>query len=105
MSELSALNKTCSNVVTDKVRLISPSEYYNMSPNYTGTKSSTYSSWPYCNSSSCGASNGWWWTMDSSSSSYTAGIEYAQLVLNTGVIYGVNGQAEYGVRPVITIIK
>lgn len=105
MSELSALNKTCSNVVTDKVRLISPSEYYNMSPNYTGTKSSTYSSWLYCNSSSCGASNGWWWTMGSSSSSYTAGIEYAQLVLNTGVIYGVNGQAEYGVRPVITIIK
>ena len=79
MNELNVLGKTsnCSKQVSDKVRLITYSEYYNMSPHYTSTSSnypnvgnitkisttSDYESWLYCNSNKCGNTSGYWWTM------------------------------------------
>ena len=68
MSELTVLGKTreCSKTVSDKVRLISYSEYWNMSPYYSGINSNypnveeikrikdNYDTWLYCSSSNCG---------------------------------------------------
>ena len=117
MSELNALGKEneCTNQVSDKVRLISYSENYNMSPYYTSQDAnypnvenikkilsdSDYSSWLYCRSTSCGDSNGYWWTMGS----YSNGAGAAHYVGSSGnfslsyVVYA------FGVRPVITIVK
>ena len=122
MSELNALGKTeeCATQVSDKVRLISPSEYWNMSPYYSGTDnnypnthsitrittSSDYATWLYCNSTSCGNSSGNWWTMGALSGSRTDFVEFTRIVnyignLNgAGVVNNANG-----VRPVVTIVK
>ena len=123
MSELSALGKTssCTTKVTDKVRLISYSEYYNMSPYYKSTNSrypnvgnyitkilssSDYASWLYCSSTSCGDSTGYWWPMGSYSSSLAHGVQVAQRVSSDGGLYsGSDGSTPHGVRPVITIVK
>ncbi len=124
MSELNVLGKTsdCSKQVSDKVRLISSSEYYNMSPYYETeddnypnvnhyikplSKTSDYESWLYCKSTNCGSSYYWgaWWTMNSS---FGSDINTAHEVNVDGggflSIKGV-GAALFSVRPVITIIK
>ena len=119
MSELNILGKAqeCSNQVSDKVRLISKSEYYNMSPYYTSTDSnypnvgnitkisttSDYESWLYCSSNACGNTNGYWGTMGSFS--YTG----ADFVRSACIVYGggdlKSKRGELGVRPVVTIVK
>ena len=120
ISELSSLGKvsSCSSKVSDKVRLISRSEYYNMSPYYTSTSSSypnvenitkisttsDYASWLYCSSSSCGSSVGnigWWWTMGAES--YSTPV--AHQVYSFGNFGFIGVMVEAGVRPVITIVK
>ena len=99
MSELNALGKAqeCSNQVSDKVRLISYSEYYNMSPFYSSidnnypnvenitrlTKTSNYALWLYCDYSTCGNSNGNWWTMGSFSGANASYIRDARYVVIT----------------------
>ena len=119
MSELNALGKTqeCSKQVSDKVRLISYSEYYNMSTYYTSTSSSypnvenitkvagNYTSWLYCSSYACGSGNGYWWTMGSSSSASAAYVGYAYTVNSDGYLDYYRDMYAYGVRPVITIVK
>ena len=121
MNELNALGKIeeCTNQVSDKVRLISYSEYHNMSPYYTSqdanypnveniTKISTtsdYASWLYCSSNVCGNSNGYWWTMGSSSLANANRLRNARLVDSSGNVYSHYGEYVFGVRPVITIVK
>ena len=121
MSELNALGKTpsCSKQVSDKVRLISYSEYYNMSPYYTSTSSSypnvenitkisttsDYATWLYCSSNACGASNGYWWAMGSSSGASADYVRYARLVNSDGRLLSPYVDKAFGVRPVITIVK
>ena len=120
MSELSALGKTeeCSKQVSDKVRLITESEYWNMSPYYSGTNnsypnthsitrmttSSDYATWLYCNGTTCGDSNGYWWTMGASSGSYAYRVQEARYV-TSGSFNNSSGQNAHGLRPVITIVK
>ena len=121
MSELNALGKAqeCSNQVSDKVRLISYSEYYNMSPFYSSidnnypnvenitrlTKTSNYALWLYCSYSTCGNSNGWWWTMGSFSGANASYIRDARYVVSGGGLGHYYGDSAIGVRPVITIVK
>lgn len=122
MSELNALGKTeeCANQVSDKVRLISPSEYWNMSPYYSGTNSSypnthsitrlttssDYATWLYCNGTSCGNnSSGTWWTMGAFSSSNASYVTLASYVLSDGRLICSRGENAFGVRPVVTIVK
>ena len=121
MSELNALGKTsnCANQVSDKVRLISYSEYYNMSPYpyYNSTSSSypnvenitkvteNHTSWLYCDSSACGNSRGYWWGMGSCSYSGAPYVSYARFVVGGGYLSDTNGLGSYAVRPVITIVK
>ena len=125
MSELNALgkNSSCTTQVSDKVRLISYSEYWNMSPYYESednnypnvgqyikrlSKTSDYASWLYCSSTNCGSSTymGAWWTMSSSFGSDAPFTTYAVNVDGGGFlsIYGVVA-APFGVRPVITVVK
>ena len=103
---------------TDYVRLITYSEYWNLSPYYSGTnssypnvsgitrisKSSDYSNWLYCSSSKCGK-YGYWWTMASYSVSDSVGVVYARYVHSSGDLYNDYGEYANGVRPVITIKK
>ena len=121
MSELNALGKTeaCTNQVSDKVRLISPSEYYNMTPYYTSTDSNypnvenitkisndgDYASWLYCSSSNCGNAGGDWWIMGSYSYYLANSVKDARYVSSSGYLNGYNGEIANGVRPVITIVK
>ena len=121
MSELNVLGKesSCMTQVSDKVRLISNSEYYNMSPKYTSQDAnypnvenikkilsdSDYSSWLYCDSTSCGNSDGVWWTMGSFSDAYTGYVSFVCDVHGDGGLESLNGEFAFGVRPVITIIK
>ena len=121
MSELNVLGKAsnCSKQVSDKVRLISYSEYYNMTPYYTNidanypnveniTKISSdgdYASWLYCNSNVCGDRHGYWWTMSSYSGSQVYNVgdardDYGSGYLSTGL-----GEYSIGIRPVVTIVK
>ena len=121
MSELNALGKSsnCSKQVSDKVRLITYSEYYNMSPYYTSTSgsypnvenitkistTSDYASWLYCSSNRCGNSSGIWWTMGSYSDDRAYNVGYARLVNSSGYLSYYYGESAYGVRPVITVVK
>ena len=121
MSELSELGKTssCTTQVSDKVRLITISEYYNMTPYYTTTssdypnvekitkisKTSDYASWLYCNSSICGDSSGWWWTMGSYHGGFASSVRKVRNVNSGGALGGNNGPTVHGVRPVITVVK
>ena len=116
ITELNQMGKSykCNTVVSDKVRLISPSEYYNMSPKYTTTDSiypnvqnitklssdSDYASWLYS------SSIGYWWTMGA----YYGNTYYD----NLQSVYAVDSDGKLGrlysfytryIRPVITIIK
>ena len=123
MSELNALGKSskCSKQVSDKVRLISYSEYYNMTPYYTNidanypnvenitrlTKTSDYASWLYCDTISCGSEKykGNWWTMGSYSGADAFHVRIARYVYSVGFLSSYRGEYAFGVRPVITIIK
>ena len=114
---------SCSNYETDCVRLITNSEYWNLSPYYSEKENasypnvsgitklsseSDYANWLYCNSSKCGSSNnykGLWWTMASYSDSYSDGVKYVRIVNSFGNLYIDYGEYTYGVRPVITIKK
>ena len=122
-SELHALGKEneCTNYKSYKVRLISSSEYYNMSPYYTGedanypnvenitriSTASDYASWLYCSSSACGrSSDGWWWTMHShSSATFASYVKFSRYVVGKGYFNDNLSENAYGVRPVITIVK
>ena len=104
---------------TDYVRLITYSEYFNLSPYYSETDSnypnvsgitrlstgSDYSEWLYCSSSSCGNSSVYWWTMASYSYSATNIVRYAYMVDIGGYLKFAVSANTYGVRPVITIKK
>ena len=121
MSELNVLGKIqeCSKQVSDKVRLISYSEYYNMSPFYTNiinnypnvenitriSSSEEYSSWLYCNSNKCGNSSGTWWTMGSFFYSEINFVRYANFVTAPGFLLNGLGVNSNAVRPVITVVK
>lgn len=122
MSELNALGTTfnCSNQVSDKVRLISYSEYYNMTPYYTNidanypnvenitrlSKTGDYAAWLYCSSSVCGtSSNGLWWTMGAYYNNITDYVRLARVVNNDGKLFDYYTHHSFGVRPIITIIK
>lgn len=121
MSELNVLGKEslCITQVSDKVRLISESEYYNMSPYYTSQDAnypnvenitkilsdSDYASWLYCSSNVCGNSNGYWWTMGSFSYARVDTVRHARNVTSDGTLRSGYGAFAYGVRPIITIVK
>ena len=114
---------------TDYVRLITYSEYWNLSPYYSGTDakypnvseitrmstSSDYANWLYCNSSKCGASNnflGYWWTMtsypggNSNNAKNAINVMYARDVYSDGYLGAGNiWDDDLSVRPVITIKK
>ena len=110
---------SCNSYETDYVRLITNSEYWNLSPRYDGkdtnypnvsgiTRLSTdsdYKDWLYCKSNKCGRSDGYWWTMASSSRSDSYGVMGARAVFSSGDLYNNNGEYAFGVRPVITIKK
>ena len=104
---------------TDYVRLITESEFWNISPYYSGTdarypnitgitrlsKSSDYANWLYCKSNKCGRSDGQWWTMASFSYSGSEYFRLARIVYSSGVLVNGSGKTAYGVRPVITVRK
>ena len=110
---------SCDNYEIDYVRLITNSEYWNLSPRYDGTDtnypnisgitrlstSSDYANWLYCNSSKCGSSDGKWWTMASYSFSYPGYVRIARTVSPFGNFNSNDGELTLGVRPVITIKK
>ena len=117
MSELNALGKIeeCTNQVSDKVRLITFSEYWNMSPYYSETSSiypnthsitrlttsSDYATWLYNPSNS---SIGWWWTMGASASAAYY-VQFASNVSSSGDMNDNPSEYALGLRPVITIVK
>ena len=119
-TEIEKINwASCSRYETDYVRLITYSEYWNISPWYSGTDSNypnvsgitrlstsgDYAEWLYCQSSKCGNSSGYWWTMASYSGSRSDVVREARNVNSSGNL-GINrGEYAYGVRPVITIKK
>ena len=115
MSELNALGKEneCTEYKSYEARLISYSEYHNMSPYYTSqdanypnveniTKISTtsdYASWLY------NSSIKWWWTMGSYSYAYGSSVSTVRSVSSSGDLNGGSGEHAGGVRPVVTIVK
>ena len=104
---------------TDYVRLITYSEYWNLSPYYSGTNTSypnvsgitrlstnsDYANWLYCNSNKCGRSDGFWWIITSFSSRNSTSDKAAIVVTSSGGFPNSSGEFVYGVRPVITIKK
>ena len=110
---------------TDYVRLITYSEYWNLSPKNSGTNDSypnvsaitrlstsgDYRKWLYCRSSECGGTvnvyKGIWWTMQSyfilRNDDYRT--RYAYMIYHDGDIISETSDTLYGVRPVITIKK
>ena len=123
-TEIDKINgASCSNgYETDYVRLITYSEYWNLSPYYSETEDasypnvsgitrlpseSDYANWLYCNSNKCGgtAYPGYWWTMASYSHSYTGSVWSARDVNSSGTLDYSPGKHAFGVRPVITVRK
>ena len=113
---------SCSNgYETDYVRLITYSEYWNLSPKYSGTgasypnessiarlsTSSDYAEWLYCNTNKCGGTGyaGYWWTMGSYSFSGSGYVMATYVVSSDGSLHNNFGALAFGVRPVITIKK
>ena len=109
---------------TDYVRLISYSEYWNLSPYYSGintnypntseitklSSDSDYANWLYCDSEKCGTnSNDWkkgiWWIMASCSGGNDYHVQNARHVNSAGSLIRSYGANAFGVRPVITIKK
>ena len=114
----------CTSKVSDKVRLITRAEYYNMSPYYTTENSiypntenitkissdSNYTTWLSCRSDLCGDKNhGYWWTMNSFTRKYmSTDATYAYLIGSSEAIESLNyvySDYRFAVRPVITLIK
>ena len=110
----------CTVYETNYIRLITASEYWNLSPYYSGTNtsypnvlgitrlstSSDYAEWLYCDSSKCGNSFGYWWTMTSNFESSDNTVRTVRSVYFEGRLYTTHlGQNVFGVRPVITIKK
>lgn len=113
----------CKNYVSDYVRLISFSEYVNLTPvnnsyaphSYSPNPShieklssdSDYDEWLYCNTSLCGNTYGAWWTMNAvhGAGGYYTDIRSAMYINSSGYIGPAFSSAGYGVRPVITIKK
>ena len=96
VSELNALGKTeeCSNQVSDKVRLISQTEFNQIK------SSELSSSWLY------GTSIGYWWTMGSYSNTFAVAVKHAYDVTSSGELSNYQySSTTYGVRPVITVVK
>ena len=119
-SEIDKISEaSCSKTETDYVRLITYSEYWNLSPYYSEKENasypnvsgitklsseSDYANWLYCNSNKCGrSSDGYWWTMASSSHSYSSHVRLARFVHLSGSLNV--GELAFGVRPVITVRK
>ena len=107
---------------SDYVRLITYSEYWNLSPSYSGTNqkfpnvtkitrlsaSSDSVEWLYCNSGKCEASNiysGNWWTMTSLYHNTYFHVMSLYYINYSGGLSYEYGERVYGVRPVITIRK
>ena len=122
MSELNALGQTasCLNQESDKVRLITYSEFYNMSPYYENednkypnvgnyikklSKTSDYASWLYCKNCGAVTDDGFWWTMGSFSGNYDRHVKSARYVNSGGYLGYRFGECVFGVRPVITVVK
>lgn len=122
--ELNLINGAyCNNYVSDYVRLISFSEYVNLTPktisyathSYSPNPShieklssdSDYDEWLYCDTSLCGNTYGAWWTLNAvhGAGGYTTDIRSAMYIGSNGVIGQAFGSGGYGVRPVITIKK
>ena len=95
MSELNVLGKesSCMTQVSDKVRLISYSEYNKIKADVSD------SSWLYS------SSIGLWWTMGSYSDAYAYNVMFARGVNGSGGLNVSAGVNAFGVRPVITIVK
>ncbi len=108
--------------IEDYVRLITYSEYWNLSTAFSGTSASypnvsgitrlssnsDYANWLYCSSGKCGASNiysGAWWTMTSLPSKTYFHVMSLFYITNGGTFGYEYGERVYGVRPVITIKK
>ena len=103
---------SCSNYEIDYVRLITYSEYWNLSPQYSGPDSkypnvtgitrlssdSDYLKWLRISSKS-------WWTMASYTYRYRNSVMYAHFVSSNGDLNANFSEIVYGVRPVITIKK
>ena len=113
---------SCSNSYeADYVRLITYSEFWNLSPYYSEAStsypnvsnitrlstSSDYADWLYCNTNKCGSTNytGWWWTMASYSDSRANFVKYMHSVRSDGHLNYNSAEIAIGVRPVITIKK
>ena len=109
---------------TDYVRLMTYSEYFNLSPyyseintNYTNVieitrllASSDYANWLYCNSNKCGSNStdwkkGIWWIMNSVSGNNSSNVQISRSISSSGAIRNDYGENIFGVRPVITIRK
>lgn len=122
--EIENINEaSCNNgYETDYVRLITYSEYWNLSPSYSGTSArypnvsgitrlssnSDYANWLYCSSGKCGASNiysGAWWTMTSLYHNTYFHVMSLYYINYSGGLSYEYGERVYGVRPVITIRK
>ena len=106
----------------DYVRLITYSEYWNLSPRYNGSgtnlsypnvsgiirlsTSGDYASWLYCNTNKCGDPYGSWWTMASYSYRSSSDVMFSSVVGSNGYLNEYfKGENALGVRPVITIKK
>ena len=95
MSELNALGKesSCMTQVSDKIRLISYSEYNKVKADVSD------SSWLYS------SSIGYWWTMGSYSKAGANNVLIVHYVASSGYLYDDIGDRVLGVRPVVTIVK
>ena len=95
MSELNVLGKesSCMTQVSDKVRLISYSEYNKIKADVSD------SSWLYSSSIDS------WLTMGSCSGTSDSIVMFAYYVTSDSGLYGSPSGTTHGVRPVITIVK
>ena len=106
------IGANCDKYEINYIRLISYSEYYNMSPYYKSTDSSypnvenitkveNYPSWLYS------TDIGEWWSMRSYSTYDSSNVYggYSYYIYRGGLIAEYNGSRSFGVRPVITIVK
>ena len=122
--ELNLINGAyCNNYVSDYVRLISFSEYVNLTPKTISyathsyspnplhieklSSDSDYDEWLYCDTSLCGNTYGAWWTLNAvhGAGGYTTDIRSAMYIGSNGSIGQAFSSGGYGVRPVITIKK
>ena len=114
---------SCSNgYEADYLRLITPSEYLNLSPYYSNiidasnpnvsgitrlSSEGDYAEWLYCDSNQCGGTQnvGYWWAMASCYSSSAGTVRSSRNVASSGGRNHSIGEYALGVRPVITVRK